>query len=210
VKSNPVDTEMKSPLSLVEEIASVCAEELIVTPDVREECMNLCEDNLCCFALGSQNCLKDHGEMCVVYAGCSILTEEEDNSSPLPPLNNNDFPDVPSSFYDQISKRCLETKLNTQEGLTQRNDIHKRHFCCFLTDLLANCYNDHSTKCDNFMLCSQLITPVQETVVSINTEQITNQIVERVCNATSIQSSHKPSKTPSPSIPSAPLFYLQS
>ena len=66
------------------------------------------------------------------------------------------------------------------------------------------------------MLCSQLITPVQETVVSKNAEQITEQIVDGVCNATSIQSStegfentqspHKPSKTPSPSTPSAPLF----
>ena len=53
VKCNPVDTEMTSPLSIVEEIASMCSEELIVTPDVREECMNLCEDKLCCFAPGS-------------------------------------------------------------------------------------------------------------------------------------------------------------
>eukprot|EP00957_Ditylum_brightwellii_P060996 4630200-Ditylum_brightwellii.AAC.1 len=91
---------MTSLLSMVEEIASVCAEEFIVTPDEREECMNLCEANLCCFAPGSQNCLKDCGEMCVVYAGCNILTEEEDNSSPPPPLNNNDFPGIPSSFYN--------------------------------------------------------------------------------------------------------------
>eukprot|EP00957_Ditylum_brightwellii_P193581 14741063-Ditylum_brightwellii.AAC.1 len=104
---------------MVEEIVSVCAEELIVTPDGREECTNLCEDNLCCFAPDSQNCLKDHGEMCVVYAGRSILTEEEDNSGPPPPSNNNDFPDLSSSFYDQISERCLETKLNAQEGFTQ-------------------------------------------------------------------------------------------
>uniref|UniRef100_A0A7S4TAS9 Uncharacterized protein n=1 Tax=Ditylum brightwellii TaxID=49249 RepID=A0A7S4TAS9_9STRA len=191
VKPNPVDTEMASPLNMVEEIAAVCTEELIVTPDGREECMNLCEDNLCCFAPGSQNCLKDHGETCVVYAGCSILTEEEeDNSSPPPPpSNNNDFPDVPSSFHNQISERCLETKLNTQEGFTQCYDICKRHFCCFSTDPLANCYNDHTTECDDFMLCSQLITPVQETVVSKNAEEITKQIVDGVCDATSIQSS---------------------
>eukprot|EP00957_Ditylum_brightwellii_P000827 65707-Ditylum_brightwellii.AAC.1 len=116
---------MTSLLSMVEEIASVCAEELIVTPDGRDKCMDLREDNLCCFAPGSQNCLKDHREMCVVYAGCSILMEEKDNSSPHPSSNNNEFPGVPSSFYDLISERCLETKFNTHEEFTQCYNIGK-------------------------------------------------------------------------------------
>eukprot|EP00957_Ditylum_brightwellii_P129036 9843497-Ditylum_brightwellii.AAC.1 len=79
---------MTSLLSMVEEIASVGAEKLIVTPDGREECMDLHKDNLCCFAQVS-------------------LQRKKIIQVLLPPTNNNGFPDVPSSFTTKLPKDVL-------------------------------------------------------------------------------------------------------
>jgi len=58
-----------------EAIVQMCVPERLEDPNGLEDCKDICEDMLCCFADEEYNCIKSYKETCIVYAGCEPLTD---------------------------------------------------------------------------------------------------------------------------------------
>mmetsp|Transcript_3999 Transcript_3999/g.5278 ORF Transcript_3999/g.5278 Transcript_3999/m.5278 type:complete len:764 (-) Transcript_3999:437-2728(-) len=185
-KPNPVATEsdQKSSLELAMHISNVCSNESIQTTEGSDDCLNLCEDNLCCFADDEEvNCLKDHGEKCVVYAACDNIVhgeyalKPEDTSSQT---SNNIPVENPKSYNEELTEKCQQAKITTLEGFNECLDLCKAHLCCSTTDKRENCYNDHPNECDDYAPCA---------VLTAHSSSLSNaeDIVDGVCDVESIK-----------------------
>mmetsp|Transcript_36315 Transcript_36315/g.53078 ORF Transcript_36315/g.53078 Transcript_36315/m.53078 type:complete len:486 (+) Transcript_36315:93-1550(+) len=70
-----IDFEDENWMDEATAIVELCTAEKLETEDGLNNCMELCQDKLCCFADAEQNCLKSYGSLCMIYAGCQPLDD---------------------------------------------------------------------------------------------------------------------------------------
>jgi len=56
-------------------IVQMCAPEKLHDPNKMQDCSDVCQDKLCCFAPEQYNCIRTYKELCIIYAGCEPLMD---------------------------------------------------------------------------------------------------------------------------------------
>mmetsp|Transcript_14238 Transcript_14238/g.21369 ORF Transcript_14238/g.21369 Transcript_14238/m.21369 type:complete len:616 (-) Transcript_14238:557-2404(-) len=161
VKPNPVakDTSQESMFQLATHISTVCNDESLKTTEGLDECYNVCEDNLCCFADDEElNCVKNHGEKCVVYAACDNMVHGEYAPQPedadFQTYNSPDYVEKPTTFYEELEEKCDDYAAT---GSDECAVLCSERMCCFTSDVKENCYNAHPMECDDYTPCAVLV-----------------------------------------------------
>uniref|UniRef100_A0A7S1ZEL4 Uncharacterized protein n=1 Tax=Ditylum brightwellii TaxID=49249 RepID=A0A7S1ZEL4_9STRA len=165
VNPNPIakDTSQEHLMQVAKQVEDACETAFDDVPDEQQSCLNICEDNLCCFSDNPDvNCLEEHGEMCIVYAACNNLLigkHKPDVEAPKPLPNNNDHVEKSADFFEDLATKCDERNIGHVSGLTECFEMCKSHLCCFAHHMDENCYDDHPRECDDYMHCNTLIDP---------------------------------------------------
>eukprot|EP00957_Ditylum_brightwellii_P197130 15019286-Ditylum_brightwellii.AAC.1 len=138
VKPNPVakDTSQESMFQLATHVSTVCNDESLKTTEGLDECYNVCEDNLCCFADDKElNCVKNHGEKCVVYAACDNMVHGEYAPQPedadFQTYNSPDYVEKPTTFYEELEEKCDDYAAT---GSDECAVLCSERMCCFTSD----------------------------------------------------------------------------